>query len=109
LSSAFQISARAFFGPGVSGLGQCREHVHGLMEPAAAIPGLGEDLPQGAPESQRTIADRQDGSAHAAAGAAAQHLPAGVALEPGDLVFFVASSSSVGHVGIYLGATLPGR
>jgi cell wall-associated NlpC family hydrolase len=35
---------------------------------------------------------------------AGPHLPAGAALEPGDLVFFGASSSSVGHVGIYVGA-----
>jgi hypothetical protein len=35
---------------------------------------------------------------------AGPHLPAGAALEPGDLVFFGASPSSAGHVGIYAGA-----
>jgi cell wall-associated NlpC family hydrolase len=34
---------------------------------------------------------------------AGPHLPPGAALEPGDLVFFGASSTSVTHVGIYAG------
>ena len=35
---------------------------------------------------------------------AGPRLPAGAVLEPGDLVFFGASTSSVSHVGIYAGA-----
>ena len=35
---------------------------------------------------------------------AGPHLPAGAALQPGDLVFFGASASAVSHVGIYAGA-----
>jgi cell wall-associated NlpC family hydrolase len=35
---------------------------------------------------------------------AGPHLPPGAVLEPGDLVFFGASTSSVTHVGIYAGA-----
>jgi cell wall-associated NlpC family hydrolase len=34
---------------------------------------------------------------------AGPHLPAGAALQPGDLVFFGASASAVSHVGIYAG------
>jgi cell wall-associated NlpC family hydrolase len=34
---------------------------------------------------------------------AGPHLPPGAALEPGDLVFFGASTSAVSHVGIYVG------
>ncbi len=34
---------------------------------------------------------------------AGPHLPAGAALQPGDLVFFGASTSAVTHVGIYVG------
>jgi cell wall-associated NlpC family hydrolase len=35
---------------------------------------------------------------------AGPHLPAGAALQPGDLVFFGASATSVTHVGIYVGS-----
>ncbi len=56
------------------GLRQRRENVRGLVEPAAALPGLGEHLAQRAPEPQRPVADGQHRGAHAAAGAVAQQV-----------------------------------
>ena len=55
-------------------LRQRREHVRGLVKPAATLPGLGEDLPQPGPEAQRPVAHGQHRGAHAAAGAVAQQI-----------------------------------
>jgi hypothetical protein len=60
--------------PGVGGLGQRGQDVGGLMEPAAALPGPGEDLAQPVPEAQRPIADGQHRGTHPAAGAVAQQV-----------------------------------
>ena len=65
-SSAFQISARAFFAPGWADFRQRRQPVAGLVEPAALCPGLGEHLAQGAPEPERAVPDRQHRGAHPA-------------------------------------------
>jgi hypothetical protein len=44
------------------------------VEPAALLPGLGEDLAQRAPEPQRPVPRRQHRGAHAPAGAVAQQV-----------------------------------
>ena len=60
--------------PRMRRLRQRRQHVGGLVEPAPALPGLGEHLPGGLPEPQRPVTDGQHRGAHAAAGAIAQQV-----------------------------------
>ena len=59
---------------------------------AWALPGLGEHLPQRAPELQRAVPDREHRGAHSAAGAVAQQVGPGfgglpVAVGEGDELF----------------------
>jgi len=56
LSSAFHISASAFF---LGGIGQRVEHVADLVPPAPLLAGLGEHLADRGPEPQGTVADRE--------------------------------------------------
>jgi hypothetical protein len=58
----------------VRGLRQRSQHIRGLVEPAAALAGLGEHLPQPAPEPQRPVTDGQYRGAHAPAGAVPQQV-----------------------------------
>ncbi len=56
------------------GLRERGEHVGDLVEPVSLLPGGREHLAQRTPEPQRTVPDREHGSAHAASGAVAQQV-----------------------------------
>jgi hypothetical protein len=60
--------------PRVRGLRQRGQHVRRLVEPAAALPSLGEHLAQPVPESQRPVPDGQHRGAHPAPRAIAQQV-----------------------------------
>jgi hypothetical protein len=74
LSSAPQISARAFFAPGCADFGSADRTFAVLWNQQRPSRACGKHLPQPVPEPQRPVADGQYRGAHAPAGAVAQQV-----------------------------------
>jgi hypothetical protein len=71
---AVWIAARAALASSCLRLGESVEDVSAPLDPAALLAGLGEDVAQGRPEAQWTIAGREDGSLEAPVAQAPQEI-----------------------------------